>query len=66
MSGVVAEPPTDEHRLETAEPSLGESTALFARVAAAVRNHQLAAARAAAPPRPADLALYRTLDELER
>jgi hypothetical protein len=63
MSASVAEPPTEEHELSLSPPP--ETAIRFARLADAVRRHRAIADHPAVPKRPADHALYRSLDELE-
>ena len=60
MPSTVSEPPTEEHQLAAG------SGLEFAMLAEAVRRHRAAANHPSEPKRPADHALYRALDELDR
>jgi hypothetical protein len=66
MTAPVSEPPTEEHQLPVDPPRSGESGLEFAMLAGAVRRHRAAADHPSEPKRPADHALYRELDELDR
>jgi hypothetical protein len=68
MSPAVAEPPTDELRAlpPAVAPTASTPDADLIELVAAVRRHQVAAGHRAVPKRPADHALYRLLNELER
>jgi hypothetical protein len=72
VSPALAEPPTEEQPtlplpLPAQAPAVSaEADALFTDLTAAVRRHQAVAGHRAVPKRPADHALYRLLDELEK
>ena len=66
MPATVSEPPTDEHQVPSDREPSGERGLEFAMLAEAIRRHRTATDHPSEPRRPADHALYRALDELDR
>jgi hypothetical protein len=66
MPASLSESPTEEHQLPLERPHSRDWTLEFAMIAEAIRRHRVVTDHPSEPKRPADHALYRVLDELDR
>jgi hypothetical protein len=66
MPAAVSEPPTEEQQLPADRSPSGDGGLEFAMLAEAIRRHRAATDHPSEPRRPADHALYRALDQLDR
>jgi hypothetical protein len=66
MAATVSEPPTEELELPADERPRGAVGLEFLALVEAVRRHRAVADHPSEPKRPADHALYRVVDELDR